>query len=80
MCFRNESYIARVRLTVIDYNAHVEREVARNRAGDIIYHRKYRKQTKKWDVTPVHCRKDYSYMNSDILQLREGSDSSSRSK
>ena len=72
-----------MRLAVIDYNAHVEREVARNREGDIIYHRKYRKQTKKWDVTPVRCRKDYTYMNElikDILKLREETDSSSRSR
>ena len=34
--FRNESYIAHVRLAVIDYNAHVDREVARNREGDTV--------------------------------------------
>ena len=68
---------------MIDYNAHVEREVARNREGEIIYHRKYRKQTKKWDVTPVRSRKEYPYMNElvfTILKMREESDMTTRSK
>ena len=81
--FRNESYIARIRLAVIDYNVYVERPIARNKEGDIIYHRKYRKQTKKWDVTPVQCPKKYSYMKdlvAEILKLRELSDQTTRSK
>ena len=81
--FRNESYIARIRLAVIDYNVHVERPFARNKEGDIIYHWKYRKQTKKWDVTPVRCPKKYSYMKdllAEILRLREESDQTTRSK
>lgn len=80
MFFRNESNIVHVRLAVIDYDAHVEREVASNREGDIIYHRKYRKQR---DVTPVRCHKEYPYMKelvADILKMREESDLSMRSK
>ena len=72
--FSNESYIACIRLAVMDYNAHAERPVARNKEGDIVYHRKYKKQTKKWDITPVRCPKKYSYMENlvaDIIRLRE---------
>ena len=81
--FRNESYTARIRLAVIDYNAHVERPIATNKEGEVIYHRKYRKQTKKWDITPVRCQKKYSYMKdlvAEILRLREESDQITRSK
>ena len=81
--FRNESYTARIRLAVIDYNAHVERPIATNKEGEIINHRKYRKQTKKWDITPVCCQKKYSYMKNlvaEIVRLREESDQITRSK
>ena len=67
---------------MIDYNAHDERPIVTNKEGEIIYHRKYRKQTKKWDVTPVHCQKKYSYMKdlvAEILRLREESDKITRS-
>ena len=68
---------------MIDYNVHVERPIARNKGGDIIYHRKYRKQTKKWDVTPVRYPKNYCYMKdlvAEIFRLREESDQTTRSK
>ena len=81
--FRNESYIACIRLAVIDYNVHVERTIARNKEGDIICQRKYRKQTKKWDVTLVRCPKKYSYMKdlvAQILKFREPSDQTTRSE
>ena len=68
---------------MIDYNVHVEQPITRNKEGDIIYHWKYRKQTKKWDVTPVQCPKKYSYMKdlvAEILKLMELSDQTIRSK
>ena len=34
----------------------------------MIYHRKYRKQTKKWDASPVKCDKAYKYVL-DLMQL-----------
>lgn len=58
---RNQVYHARVQLAVLDHNAHVGREVATNKKGEQIYHRKYRKQTKKWDVTPTKHMKKYKY-------------------
>ena len=81
--FRNESYTAHTCLAVIDYNAHAERPIVTNEEGEIIYHRKYRKQTKKWDITPVRCQKMYSYMKdlvAEIFRLREESDQIIRSK
>ena len=30
--------------------------------GERIYHRKYRRQTKKWDVSPVLKSKQYNYI------------------
>lgn len=60
--YRNEGYLARVQLAVLDHNAHTTRENALNHNGDIIYHRKYRKQTKKWDVTPTKSKKLYKYI------------------
>ena len=60
--YRNEGYLARVHLAVLDHNAHTGRENALNHNGDIIYHRKYRKQTKKWDVTPTKSKKLYKYI------------------
>ena len=58
---RNQVYCASVQLAVLDHNAHVEREVAKNKKGEQIYHRKYCKQTKKWDITPTKQIKEYSY-------------------
>lgn len=58
---RNQVYHARVQLAVLDHNAHVGREVATNKKGEQIYHHKYRKQTKKWDVTPTKHMKKYKY-------------------
>jgi len=51
-----------MQLAVLDHNEHREREAAVNKNGDIIYHRKYRKQIKKWDVSPVKCDKAYKYI------------------
>ena len=69
--YRNEGYLARVQLAVLDHNAHTERSVALNKKGDAIYQRKYRKQTKKWDVTAVKSTKEYKYIPDIILQIFE---------
>ena len=34
----------------------------KNNKGEYVYHRKYRKQSKKWDVTPVLTPKKYEYI------------------
>ena len=46
----------------MDYNAHLDREKAKNKCGDVIYNRKFRKQTKKWDATPSLVNKKYNYI------------------
>lgn len=66
---RNEAYETRVRLAVLDHNAHVKRDHAKNRQGEIIYHRKYRKQSKKWDVTPTLKSKTFAYIPDIIREV-----------
>ena len=61
-CNRNQGYEARVKLAVLDHNAHLERRHLTKPDGTKIYHRKYRKQTKKWDITPVLESKKYDYI------------------
>ena len=58
---RNQVYRAQVQLAVLDHNAHAGREVAKNEKGEQIYHRKYRKQTKKWDATATKQIKEFTY-------------------
>ena len=58
--YRNEVYNARIQLAVLDHNLHAKRGMARNSNGHQIYSQRYRKQTKKWDVTP---RKEAKNMN-----------------
>ena len=52
------AYQTRVQLAVMDYNSHLSQEKAKNKDGIQIHNRKFRKQTKKWDATPVlECKK-----------------------
>ena len=72
-----------MQLAVLDYNAHLERETAKNRQGENVYQRKYRKQTKKWDVTPAWTKKEYKYMDElkkEITKQRKHSGLTTRSK
>ena len=46
---------------------HLDRDNAQNKQGQVMYGRKFRKQTKKWDVTPLKEHKTYSYIP-EILQ------------
>ena len=59
---RNQAYHTRIELAVFDHNTHVKRDHARNKKGDLVYHRKYRKQSKKWDVTPTLTTKKFLYI------------------
>lgn len=52
-----------MQLAVLDYNAHIGRDKAKNKAGNIIYNRKFRKQTKKWDATPALKEKQFAYIH-----------------
>lgn len=62
LLFRNQSYHSRIQLAVLDHNAHLDRDKAKNKNGEVIYNRKFRKQTKKWDATPSLEKKKYSYI------------------
>ena len=45
-------------LAVLDYDSHLCRDKAKNKEGLQIYNRNFRKQTKKWNATPVlECKK-----------------------
>lgn len=60
--YRNESYVARIQLAILDHNFHNQREKRTNKKGEVMYQRKYRKQSKKWDVTPLLTPKKYDYI------------------
>ena len=60
--YRNQAYQTRVQLAVLDYNSHLSREKAKNKDGIQMYNRKFRKQTKKWDATPVFECKKYPHI------------------
>ena len=38
-----------MQLAVLDHNAHIDRAQYKNRSGDEVYYRKYRKASKSWD-------------------------------
>ena len=71
MLCRNQAYQARIQLAVLDNNAHCTRDPAYNKSGAALYARKYRKQSKKWDATPIKKRKDYNYMPKIIDTIEE---------
>jgi len=54
---------------VLDYNAHINRDKAQNKEGDIIYARKFRKQTKKWDASPTLEKKQFSYVPNIVKEI-----------
>jgi len=60
-------YETRIKLAVLDHNVHVKRNFAKNRQGKVIYHRKYCKQSKKWDIIPTSEQKNFNYIP-DIIQ------------
>ena len=53
---------------MLDHNAHHQRGKATNKNGEIIYNRKFRKQTKKLDATPS-LEKKYQYIPDLILEI-----------
>lgn len=76
---RNEKSFAVLRK--LDHNKHCQREHMRSKDGNLLYHRKYRKQSKKWDATPTLIWKKYEYIPqimSEIYKARAASDSSQK--
>ena len=49
-------------MVVLDHNAHLDRLQAQNKRSQHMYSRKYRKQTKKLDTTPILTKKKYEYL------------------
>ena len=56
-------------MSVLDYNAHVNRDTAKNKEGDTIYARKFRKQTKKWDASATLEKKKFPYIPNLMKQI-----------
>ena len=59
----DSAYRARIQLAVLDHNAHTIR-APKQRADSqgYLYHRRYRKQTRNWDVVKVMERKEFDYI------------------
>ena len=56
-------YRARIQLAVLDHNAHIQRHPRQHgKTHEFQYHRRYRKQTKNWDVVKVMEAKQYKYI------------------
>ena len=71
--------MTRIQLAVLDHNAHCDRQVAATAKGEQRYHRKYRKQPKKWDVTPVKAKKEYKYIPKVIAAIFQAYNESNNS-
>jgi len=69
--YRNQAYDTRIKLAVLDHNAHINREQLTAKTGKRIYSRKYRKSSKKWDVTPALKPKQYEYIADLLLNVRK---------
>ena len=72
-----------MQLAVLDHNFHTSRKSYTNKSGEPAFHRKYRKASKKWDVTPTMETKEYLYIPTlmdDILTCRKESSFSMKHK
>ena len=71
--YRDQAFIARTQLAILDYNAHAKRDKYRNKDGNEVFHCKYRKASQMWDTTPAIKKKEYLYISKlmdDILDYR----------
>ena len=59
-----------MQLAVLDHNQHAGRNVKTNKKGEVIYARKYRKASRKWDVTPTLEQKKYNYIPRLIKEIK----------
>ena len=67
---RNQEYEAHVKLAALYHKAYLQRGHMTDTKGEKTYHQKYRKQTKKWDVTPVMENKKYECIPELIKSVR----------
>jgi hypothetical protein len=71
--FGYEGMQARCNLAMLDHNFHQDRPLKRNKAGNIIYSRKWSKRTKRWTSVTVKEKKSFCYIPHvmySILKLR----------
>lgn len=64
------AYQCRVQLAILDHNNHLQRRKAVTKSGDM-FHRKYRKQSKKWDASPTMNQKTYPYIPNIVRAITE---------
>ena len=67
--FRDETYRTRIYLAVLDHNFHLNRLPKQNRDCSYQYHRRFRRQTKNWDVVRVLEKKQYDYIPQLLQQI-----------
>ena len=53
-----------MQLAVLDHNLHISRKTYKNKSGKPMCNRKYRKASKKWDITPAMENKKFLYIPS----------------
>lgn len=69
------AYKARCMLSLIDYQMHKDRDVKKNKNGEIMYKKLYSKRTNTWSVYAEKVPKEYSYIKdilTDIIERRLG--------
>jgi len=67
--WRDEAYRSRILLAVLDHNSHLSRLPKQNSDSSLQYHRRFRQQTKNWDVVRVLEKKQYEYMPQLLQQI-----------
>ena len=61
--FSDSAYRTRIQLAVLDHNFHVDRTPKlHSKSQELQYHRKFRKQSRNWDVVKVMQKKQYTYI------------------
>ncbi|XP_066925524.1 uncharacterized protein [Clytia hemisphaerica] len=60
--YKNESYISRGQLTVLDHNRHLNRPQLKRKDGTPVFSSSFGKRSKQWYVVPVPVPKTYSYI------------------
>ncbi|XP_070578694.1 uncharacterized protein [Ptychodera flava] len=55
-------YRVRNILAALDHNVHHNRELKKNRNGEVVYHRHFHKKSGRWSATPVKIDKTYPHI------------------
>ena len=61
MHFRNEAFLARTLIAVIDHNTHLFRNPSLSLSGNLKHHKVYSKRSKNWRIGVVKEAKSYDF-------------------